>query len=609
MTTSYKGKLLRVDLDSGKLSDEPLNMDYAHSFIGGSGLAARYIYDLVKEDTAPLSGENPLVIMTGALTGTNAPCCGRFTICARSPLTGFWGESNCGGDFGPRLKFAGYDGIIITGRSDKPVYLEINRGQTRLLSAQHLWGQDTKETQESIKKDWGRKKISIACIGPAGENLNKTACVIINNGRAAGRTGMGAVFGSKNLKAIVVAGDSKPTPLDKTSFAKAVREAHQSLSENITAQMLNLGGTAFYMDIGMMYGDVPVKYYTKGEFDVSNVTGATIAETILTKKTSCYQCPIFCGRQTKLERYGVTESHGPEYETLVALGPLLEIDDLSGIAYAGHLCNLYGMDTISTGATIAFATHLYQKGILTTRDTQGLELKWGDIDTVISIIKMIAHREGFGAILADGSLAMAKHYGKEEEAVHVKGLEMAMHDPRSFSGMAVTYATSPRGACHLHSDCYMVEIGAEVPELGISSSLREEWGQSNKAKVEMAARHQNWRSIYDAIILCKFSDLPPQIIADLINSATGLTETPQTLIDIGERIFNLKRLLNLRFGLTPKDDQLPKLILTSLPDGGTEGNVPNIKKMLGYYYDFRQWNNSSGKISVEKLDKLGLKGL
>jgi aldehyde:ferredoxin oxidoreductase len=505
------------------------------------------------------------------------------------------------------LKFAGYDGIIITGKSPEPVLLEIIDRQPRLKNAAHLWGKDTRQTQDSIRES-NKDKVSIACIGPAGENLNKTASIISDHGRAAGRTGMGAVLGSKKLKAIVVSGKSKSIPLDNKSFNRSVREAHDFLSENITAQMLKLGGTAFYMDLGMMYGDVPVRYYSKGEFDVSKITGAALAETILTDRTSCYKCPIFCGRKTRIERYGVEESYGPEYETVASMGPLMEINDLPGIAYAGHLCNLFGMDTISTGATIAFAIHLYQKGRLTKKDTGGLEFKWGDIDTVINLISKIARREGFGKMLADGSLAMAKNYGAEEDVVHVKGLEMAMHDPRSFSGMAVTYATSPRGSCHLHSDYYTVEIGGEIPELGITASPRDEWGKSSREKAEKVARHQNWRSMYDAMILCKFSDLPPRIIADLISSATGWQETPQTLIESGERIFNMKRALNLRFGFSPSDDRIPKPVLKPLPDGGTEGNVPDIDRMLDYYYEFRGWDRGKAELSMKISESLGLNG-
>lgn len=604
--TGYIGKLLRVDLNSGRISEEPLNQDHAQAFIGGSGLASRYLYDSVTEDTDPLGAENPLIFITGPLTGTNAPCCGRYTVCARSPLTGFWGEANSGGVFGPTLKFAGYDGVFITGSSPKPVYLEIFDGKVKLKDASRLWGLDSNQTQEIIKEETGRPRASIACIGIAGENKSKMAAIINDQGRAAGRTGMGAVMGAKQLKAIAVSGDARPLVADEAAFQEAVREAYYFLKENIQAQMFRLGGTAFYMDIGMMYGDIPVRYYTQGDFNVSSLTGAAMAETILTGNASCYRCPIACGRKIKLEKYGVSEARGPEYETIAALGTMLLIDDLPGIAYAGHLCDLHGLDTISTGVTIAFATNLFEKGVLSLSDTDGVELRWGDIDTVIKMVEKIARREGFGDILADGSLALARKYKVEESAVQVKGLEVGMHDPRAFSGMAVTYATSPRGGCHLNSEFFMVEIGSEVPELGILASPRTQWVESSKEKAQMVARHQDWRSIYDALVLCKFANLPADLITRLLNSVTGWKTTPQDLLRNGERIFNMKRLVNLRFGLTPEDDRLPNLLLQPLPDGGTKGNVPNINLMLEEYYRFRGWDKTNGKPVKRKFRELGL---
>jgi aldehyde:ferredoxin oxidoreductase len=331
-----------------------------------------------------------------------------------------------------------------------------------------------------------------------------------------------------------------------------------------------------------------------------------MAETILTDTIGCYRCPIACGRKTKLEKYAVPNADGPEYETVAAFGTMLLVDDLPGVAYAGHLCNCYGLDTISAGATIAFAVYLFEKGILKPADTDGLELKWGDIDTVIKLVEKMAHREGFGGALADGSLSLARLFHVEESAVQVKGLEVAMHDPRAFSGMAVTYATSPRGACHLHSDFFNVEIGGETPELGITASPREQWSESSQAKAQMVARHQDWRGVYDALVMCKFANIPMDIMIRLINSVTGWQATPQELLKSGERIFNLKRLLNLKFGLTPADDNLPKLLLEPLPDGGAAGKVPDIQLMLDEYYRFRAWDKLTGRPEKQKLEELGL---
>ena len=606
MITGYVGKLLRVDLTEGQMAEEPLNEDYARAFIGGSGLASRYIYDMVTEKTNPLGAENPLIFITGPMTGTNSPSCGRFTVCARSPLTGFWGEANSGGIFGPTLKFAGYDGVIFTGSSPKPVYLEITEGKAKLRDASKLWGQDCYQTQVIIKEEMQKPKASVACIGIAGEKKSRIAAIINDYGRAAARTGLGAVMGSKQLKAIAVSGNARPRLAAENDFSEAAHDAYSFLKEDLFAQMFRLGGTAIYTDVGMMYGDVPVRYHTQGNFDVSNLTGGVMSETIVTGIIGCYHCPIACGRKTRLDKYGVSEADGPEYETIAVFGTMLQINDLPGIAYAAHLCNRYGLDTISTGSTIALAVYLYEKGILKLSDTDGIELKWGEIDTVIKLVEKMAQRDGFGDVLADGSLSLAKRYKAEETAVHVKGLEVAMHDPRAFSGMAVTYATSPRGGCHLHSDFYNVEIGGEIPELGILVSPREQWTESSKIKAQMVARHQDWRSVYDALIMCKFANLPVNIIIKLLNSVTGWQVTPQDLLKSGERIFNMKRLVNLKFGLTPEDDRLPKLLLEPLPNGGAAGKVPDIKLMLDEYYRFREWDKSNGKPAKRKLEELGL---
>jgi len=606
MLAGYIGKILKADLTRGKISEEPLDEDYAQTFIGGSGLGARYLYDLTGEKTDPLGPDNPLIFMTGPLTGTKAPCCGRFSVCARSPLTGFWGEANSGGDFGPMLKFSGYDGIIITGHSSKPVYLEIINGRYRLADASSIWGLDCYQTQQIIKTKTKISKTSIACIGIAGENKLKIAAIINDKGRAAGRTGLGAVMGSKRLKAIVVAGAKKPEVANKKVFKTAIRKAHDLIKEDITAQMLHLGGTAFYMDIGMTYGDIPTRYYTKGEFDVSKLTGATMSETILTGITGCFQCPIACGRKTALQKYGVVDADGPEYETISALGTLLLINDLPGIAYAGHLCNMYGMDTISTGVTIAFATYLFEKGIIKLSDTDGIELKWGDIDVVIKLIKKMASRDGFGNILADGSRLLGKRYGVEDSSVEVKGLEVAMHDPRAFAGMAVAYATAPRGGCHLESDFFFVEIGQEIPDVGITASPREKWSESDWEKVQIVSRHQDWRSIFDSLIICKLASYPASLVTDLVNAATGWQMTPQDIISHGEKIFNLKRLININFGLTPREDKLPKLLLEPLLEGGAKGKVPDIEMMLDEYYQFRGWDRETGWPTINKLKELGL---
>ena len=599
----YMGKLLVVDLSNGKIEDEPLNEDYVRRFIGGSGLACRYLYDMVDADTDPLGPENPLLFMAGPLTGTRAPSCGRFVICARSPLTDLWGEANSGGFFGPEMRFAGYDGIVVKGQSPEPVYLRVEDGRAELRSASHLWGKSTYETQALIREELGDEKIRVACIGPAGENLVKFAAVMSDHGSAAGRTGMGAVMGSKRLKAVALRGHQRVPLDDEERFKALASEALAAIREDITTAILRETGTAGSLDYSMMLGDAPARYFTQGSFpEGTNLSGSAMAETILTGNYACYGCPIACKRKVKVDKYGLSETKGPEYETVCALGTLLLLDDLAAVAYLGHLCDAYGLDTISTGSAIAFAHYLFEQGIIGPEETNGLELRWGDPDSVAKLIEMIAHRRGFGDLLAEGSRLVGRRYGAEELAVQVKGLEVAMHDPRAMSAMALVYATSPIGGSHNQSDMYLVELGKAIEGLDIVSTDRFEI----KGKAPIVARHQDWRSFCNALILCYFANPPVQTVVELLSSATGWEVGLDEAMAIGERIWNLKRALNLRLGLRREDDRLPKLLLRPLEEGGTEGHVPDLEEMLEEYYRVRGWDPATGAPAREKLLALGL---
>jgi len=601
----YLGKLLVVDLTSGHIADEPLNEEYAKQFIGGSGLAARYLYDLLNPDLDPLHPANPLFFITGPLTGTRAPSCGRFVVCARSPLTGLWGEAHCGGFFGPEMRFAGYDGIIINGKSPQPVYLHLADGQATLRDAKHLWGQGTYETQEVIREEVSDAKTRVACIGSAGENLVKYAAIMSDKGRAAGRTGMGTVMGSKNLKAVAVRGNGQVPLADEERFRAIVREMLSILKDDSLTEALRVTGTAGTLDYLMLLGSPPNRYFTEGEFpEAEALSGSTMAETILTGYSTCYGCPVACGREVEVKegKYKLAETKGPEYETVAALGTILLIDDLPAVAYLGHLCDAYGLDTISTGSTIAFAHHLFESGVIGPAETGGLALRWGDPDTVAELIGMIARREGFGDALAEGSLRLGQRYGVEELAVQVKGLEAGMHDPRAFSAMALVYATSPIGASHNQSDMYWVESGRSMEELGIPFTDRLE----DAGKGPLVARHQDWRSLCNALIVCYFSNAPAQSYIDLLAAATGWEVTADDMLLVGERIWNLKRAYNNRLGLTRADDRLPKLLLQPLSEGGTQGHVPDLELMLREYYQARSWDWATAKPRWEKLEELGL---
>ena len=601
----FMGKLLAVDLTGGRVASVPLNEADARMFVGGAGLACRYLYDRIGINTDPLGPDNPLLFMTGPLVGTVAPSCGRHVICARSPQTGLWGESNSGGRFGAYLRFAGYDGILITGKAPHPVYLSVSNGGAELKDASDIWGKDTYATQAAIRDELHRTKVSIACLGPAGERQVKYAAILNDRGRAAGRTGMGAVMGSKNLKAIAAGGDLEVPVADEVALKAAAAKTISDLKEDPVAQFLHAGGSASMVDTTMWMGDIPARYFARGFWEpVSNLGGGTMAETILTSKRSCYRCPIGCGRVTTIEgKHATSRIDGPEYETAIAYGSLILSDDLQGAAYASHLCNLYGLDTISAGTTIAFAYYLYDRGIISSADTGGLKLQWGDIEPALILTEQIAHLKDFGAILAEGSRHLGRKYGVEDLAVHVNGLEVPMHDPRAFAGLGLVYATSPRGACHVQADMYLIDLGAPVHELDIQVGNRLE---SSQEKAVMTSRVQNWRSLYNSLIMCMFCNPPPNTTLEMLNAVTGWELQISDLLPLGERAFNLKRLLNGRLGLTAKNDRLPKLLLEPLPDTEVETRVPDMDVLLPAFYRVRGWDPATGMPTPDKLRELGL---
>jgi aldehyde:ferredoxin oxidoreductase len=369
----YLGKILRVDLSRSRLSDEKLNEEYARRYVGGSGLAARYLYDMLDLSTDPLGPENPLFFLTGPLVGTSMTSAGRYSVCARSPLTGIWGEANSGGFFGPELRYTGYEGVLITGRAEQPVWLSIIEGQAELHAASDLWGRDIYDTQTRLRELLGDPKVRVACIGLAGENLVKLAGIANDHGRFAARTGLGAVMGSKNLKAIAVRGTGKVSLYAPEEFKTITNQILALYKDDFPAQSLRAYGTAGYVNLSHMLGDLPIRYFQLGEYaPADDLSGVDLAEKYLTRNTVCHKCVIACGRETNSPTYQDPKVDGPEYETVGALGSLLMIFDLEAVIHAGHLCNLYGMDIISLGVTIGLACELFERGLLTPADTGGL---------------------------------------------------------------------------------------------------------------------------------------------------------------------------------------------------------------------------------------------
>ncbi|MBN1954901.1 MAG: aldehyde ferredoxin oxidoreductase family protein [Anaerolineae bacterium] len=601
----YMGQVLYVNLSSGETRVEPLPEEQARAFVGGSGLAARIAWDMIDRHTDPLGPDNPLILMTGPLVGTAMPSAGRYSICARSPLTGIWGEANSGGFVGPQLRFAGYDGIVITGQASEPTWLSIVEGQAELRDAAALWGLDAYETQARVRQELGEPKARVVCIGAAGENRVKMAAVMNDHGRAAGRTGLGAVMGAKNLKAIGLRGTAQVPVAHPDALRDTAREITHNLDEDIPAIAIQLAGTAGYVDMALMYGDMPIRYYQQGEWSAaSNLSGVLMVDQFQNRNTACYRCPIACGRETRAPSYGVDAVDGPEYETLGALGTLPMIGDLEAVIYAGHLCNVLGLDTISAGATIALACEMFEQGILTPANTGGVEIRYGDAAMVHRLIGMMARREGFGDLLAEGSASLAERFGVPELAVTVNRLEVPVHDPRAFAGMAAIYALSPRGACHMQGDMYGVDTGQGAPwELGVPPGDRFE---TSEEKGRVAARQQAWRNLYNALILCQFQNPGVEPLLAAFNSVTGWELQADDLMTIGKRIVTLKRQLNLRLGLCRADERLPDLLTRPLTEGGTEGNVPDLDALLRGAYAEYGWDMETGQPGQEAAAALQL---
>ncbi len=614
MVKVYAGKYLRVNLTTRTWEDVPLDEHVVRQFALGSGYAAWLYWQEMDPDLPPLAPQNSLYVFNGLLTGTFAPTGCRTSWCARSPLTGIWGESNMGGHWGAELRFAGYDGIVIDGEADEPVYLWIDgtSGQVEIRPAHHLWGKGHYETFEVLRAETD-PKAQVACIGQAGEHLVRYAAVAqggIEHARMAGRTGMGAVMGSKRLKAVVVRGKERPQYADLKGFRNAVKADNAVIKEY--AKGLSLLGTAGGVPATEEYGDLPLRNWRDGSWaQAYDISGQRIAETIFVKHTFCFACPIGCGKAVEIKTgpYRGVRGHGPEYETLAGFGGMLLNNDLESIAYINFLCNDYGLDTISTSASIAFAVEAFERGLLTEQDTDGLTLRWGDPETVIVLVRKIAFREGFGDFLAEGVRRMSERLGPASEpfAMHVKGLEVPYHDPRAFVDMAANYATANRGACHMESCGYWQGYGVQVP--GLYYEPHADRFASREAG-RMAKRYQDYLGLYNPLGLCRFivkGHAGPDMIAELVNRALGWSWTAEDVYRTGERIFNLKRMINIRLGVRAQDDRLPyRLAHEPRPSGSAAGVLPDMESILKEYYEARGWDPATGIPTPHKLAELGL---
>lgn len=601
-----KYRLLEIDLTTGQKQISDYEEEVLKKYFGGSGLSASILFDLLDPNLNPFHPASPLIFMTGLFTGIPVPCGCRISICAKSPL-GHWGEANAGGYWGPELKFTGFDGLLITGQAEKPVYLFIHPQGVEIREAQELWGKGTFATTEKLLKETD-PKAQVAAIGPAGENLSFMGAVVTGGteARVMARTGLGAVMGSKNLKAIVVRGDKKPYIFNPTLLQATTREFSPHLK---FVESLSKFGTAALIESKEAIGALPIKNFTLFHWDkAAQISGPTMVAQYLYKHYGCYSCPIRCGKEVKINEgpYAGISGHGPEYETLASLGSLILNDDLKAIINLNYLLNDLGLDTMSTGITVAFAIEAYAQGIL--KKTDGLDLKWGDPWPVFSLIEKIARREGVGKIFADGVRKAAQILGKETEswALHSKGLEVSLSNPTPTVSLALSWATSNRGACHLEGFSHQVEGGVPFPEMGYSEAMD---GTAGEGKGRLTVLMQNYMAVFNALGLCKFlffARLPHQMICNWLKGLTGWNLTSNDLMEIGDRLYNLKRVYNVLLGVDSKEDIVAPRILENLrPGEPLPAGEELFLKMRQEYYQFRGWDER-GVPRREKLLALGL---
>lgn len=578
-------KLLRINLTSGEIAKGEVEEEYIKKYLGGRGLASKYLCDEIDPAIDPLSEQNKLIFANGLLTGSTAPTGGRYMVVCKGPLTGTIASSNSGGSFGAELAKAGYMVCIIEGKAPSPVYLSINDDEVKIQDASDLWGLYTNETTDRVLEAFGNANARVACIGPAGERLSKIAAIINEKHRAAARTGVGAVMGSKNLKAIVVKGSAKIEYKDKEKHAATRKELIDIIKRNpVTGEGLPALGTKVLDSIVNEKGLYPANNFQRSTFDdVNEVNGeALVLKGYLKKKTACFSCPIACGRNTELPNGRAGE--GPEYETGWAFGADCGVKDLIAITEANYLCNELGLDTISAGATIACAMELYEKGYLPKKDLEkGPELRFGNSEAVVYYTKQMGLGQGLGAKMADGSYRFGELYGHPEYSMSVKKQELPAYDPRGVQGHALSYATSNRGGCHVRGYLIALEV------LGIPEKL---WPQDVVGKAVWCKVYQDMTAFIDSAGLCIFTIFAMGVedYKNLINNATGFDFSAEELMDVGERIWNLERKFNIEAGIGPEQDTLPDRFLRDpIATGPQKGAVVKLKELLSDYYEARGW--------------------
>jgi aldehyde:ferredoxin oxidoreductase len=617
----YAGKWLSVDLTRGLVEPRPLDPHLVEDYLGGNGIGTRLLWERVGPEVDPLSPDNLLVVATGPLCGTPLPTSGRMEFIAKSPLTGIYGDSNAGGYFGPEVKFAGWDYILFTGRAPQPVYLLIQDDRVSLQDARNLWGKTTSQTEEAILAAWGDDKIKTATIGPAGENLVRFAGIQVTSQRSAARCGLGAVMGSKNLKAIAVRGHARVPLADAGGFRQLAREFHRRLRENPVYPAVHAHGTPGIAALMNALGRFPTKNFQMGSFDeIDQIDADALTARAFVRHMGCYACPVACDKFYRVPEgaYAGTGLHSVEYETLNALGANILNSDLDSLLFANQLCDDLGLDTISTGRVISFAMELWERGLLTADDTGGLALEWGEMESVLQLVRAIASRQGFGDLLAEGVRRASKAIGRGSEAyaMHVKGMEIPAQDGRAQRSMGLAHVTSSRGADHL-------KAFPTIDETGYPDEARRRYGEeylpelaqplATKYKPMLVKDGEDLGAVVDSVGICKsggtfvLAEFYWQDLATALELATGMEMSSERLKQMGERIYNLQRCYNAWHGITRADDVLPRRFLEEpSPSGNARGQVFDVEPLLLEYYALRGWDPTTGWPTPGKLHELGL---
>lgn len=603
----YSNRVLRVNLSDGTLKEEPLSKELIHDYIGGRGFGAKLLYDDLKPGTDALGEDNELVFVTGPLAGTNAQSFGRYKVFFKSPLTGTFFKSSSGGHMANEMKYAGYDVVIITGKSPAPVYLWVHDGKAELRDATYLWGLDCDDTHTLIRDELHDQNIRLGCIGPAGEN-GVLYAGIFSDRRACGRGGGGAVMGAKNLKAIAFRGHGKVELADPQGFADAVKEQIAGYRANPQFENFSQSGT-WIAELTNILGIYPTKNFREGSLQDFNKLESEEYKKLLVRKTGCSNCMVHCVSIAKINQglYAGVWTEGPEYETIWSFTGPMGYADIGMTLAADKLCDDLGLDTISAGSTIGFAYELYERGLITKQDTGGLELVYGKNDSILELLRQIAYRKGFGAVLADGSLRAARSIGKDTEqyAIQVKGLELPAYDPRGVKSHGLNLMTANIGADHNSGYAPQEVFGVPIP--------REVDRFDYKGKGELTKWNQDLTTFFETGILCSFMPsmamLSEDVFGRMLKTATGESdfEDPKYLWHMGEKIFNLERMFNVREGKGIADDMFPKRLTSeSQPSGPAAGQVFEAEEMRREYYEARGWDTETGIPTDAKLKELDL---